>query len=148
MMRESKVEQHLVARVKTLGGEVRKVKWLGRRGAPDRLVLFPKSGGHWLVELKRPGLDAEDYQAREHRRLRAAGFTVLVLDTVEKIDEVFGWPTKKRRKKAWLVGLSAIPAWAKVGLSSGSTIAGTSTASTHTHRQRLPLYAVGGRQGT
>lgn len=95
-MRESKVEQHLVARVKALGGEVRKVKWIGRRGAPDRLVLLPdrwrpfRAPWHPLVELKRPGRDAEDYQAREHERLRAAGFVVLVLDTIEKIDEVFG----------------------------------------------------------
>lgn len=108
-MRESQIEKHLVARVKALGGEVRKVKWIGRRGAPDRLVLLPTWVGrertermtsplygspdrcaHPLVELKRPGLDAEDYQAREHARLRAAGFVVLVLDTIEKIDEVFG----------------------------------------------------------
>lgn len=110
-MRERTVEQHLVARVKALGGEVRKVKWIGRRGAPDRLVLLPtllaamvvKVGvtgddtqvdlpawHHPLVELKQPGLEAEDYQAREHERLRAAGFVVLVLDTIEKIDEVFG----------------------------------------------------------
>lgn len=98
-MRESNVEQHLVKKVKALGGEVRKVKWIGRRGAPDRLVLLPEplNGAtaelwqqHPLVELKRPGLDAEDYQAREHERLRAAGFVVLVLDTIEKIDEVFG----------------------------------------------------------
>jgi hypothetical protein len=92
-MRENQIEKHLVARVKALGGEVRKVKWIGRRGAPDRLVLLPLNrpvGQHPLVELKRPGLDAEDYQAREHERLRAAGFVVLVLDTVEKIDEVFG----------------------------------------------------------
>lgn len=102
-MRESKVEKHLVARVKALGGEVRKVKWIGRRGAPDRLVIFPRRRqwtvyyageqiviDHPLVELKRPGEDAEDYQAREHERLRAAGFVVLVLDTIEKIDEVFG----------------------------------------------------------
>lgn len=109
-MRERNVEQHLVARVKALGGEVRKVKWIGRRGAPDRLVLLSPEAGHRIavlnnafgreprnysrqhimVELKRPGLDAEDYQAREHERLRAAGFAVLVLDTIEKIDEVFG----------------------------------------------------------
>jgi hypothetical protein len=111
-MRESKVEAHLTKRVKALGGEVRKVKWIGRAGAPDRLVLLPyevthdlargyrtmlyfdsdniEAAQHPLVELKRPGKDAEPHQAREHERLRAAGFVVLVLDTIEKIDEVFG----------------------------------------------------------
>jgi len=38
-MRESDIEAHLVKRVKELGGEVRKVKWIGRNGAPDRLVM-------------------------------------------------------------------------------------------------------------
>lgn len=87
-MRESKVEQHFIRRVKTRKGEVRKVKWIGRRGAPDRLVLLPKIG-HFLVELKRPGKKAEAYQHREHERLRAAGFAVFVLDTKEKINKLF-----------------------------------------------------------
>jgi hypothetical protein len=86
-MREAKVEAHLVARVKALGGEVRKVSWIGRRGAPDRLVLLP--GRHVLVELKRPGGRPEPHQDREHHRLRRAGFEVLVLDTIEQINEVF-----------------------------------------------------------
>ena len=34
-MRESTIEDYLVERVKALGGEVRKVKWIGRHGAPD-----------------------------------------------------------------------------------------------------------------
>ena len=41
MIRESDVEKYLVKRVKALGGEVRKVKWIGRDGAPDRLVMLP-----------------------------------------------------------------------------------------------------------
>lgn len=40
-MRERDIEKHLVQRVKEMGGEVRKVKWIGRRGAPDRLVMLP-----------------------------------------------------------------------------------------------------------
>ena len=40
-MRESDIEKYLVKRVKELGGEVRKVKWVGREGAPDRLVMLP-----------------------------------------------------------------------------------------------------------
>jgi hypothetical protein len=40
-VRESDIERHLVQRVKALGGEVRKVQWIGRRGAPDRLVMVP-----------------------------------------------------------------------------------------------------------
>jgi hypothetical protein len=108
-MRESQIEKHLTKRVKALGGEVRKVSWIGRAGAPDRLVLLKgppsptlydmvESAGpqttlasamHPFVELKAPGKVAEPHQAREHKRLRAAGFIVLVLDSIEAIDEVF-----------------------------------------------------------
>ena len=41
MALEAKIEKYLCDRVKMLGGEVRKVKWIGRRGAPDRLVMLP-----------------------------------------------------------------------------------------------------------
>jgi hypothetical protein len=41
-MNERDIERHLVKRVKALGGEVRKVQWVGRRGAPDRLVMLPE----------------------------------------------------------------------------------------------------------
>lgn len=85
-MRESQVEAHLVKRVKALGGEVRKVKWIGRRGAPDRVVMLPDV--LFWVELKRPGKDAEAHQAREHGRMRRVGQVVYVADTIEAVDAV------------------------------------------------------------
>jgi len=89
-VRESLVEKHLVARVKQLGGLQRKVAWIGRKGAPDRMILLPEHApwfpGLTWVELKAPGLRAEDNQAREHDRLRAFGQRVVVLDTKEAID--------------------------------------------------------------
>lgn len=86
-MRESEVESHLVKRVKQLGGEVRKVQWIGRRGAPDRVVMLP-SGSVW-VELKAPGEKAKPHQQREHDRMRAMGQIVLVLDTIDAVEEWF-----------------------------------------------------------
>jgi hypothetical protein len=88
-MRESVVEAYLVAQVKARGGEIRKVRWIGRRGAPDRYVLLPDRMPAF-IELKRPGLDAAEHQAREHARLRGLNATVLVLDTIEKIDHWLG----------------------------------------------------------
>lgn len=38
---ERDIEKRLVQRAKELGGEVRKVKWIGRSGAPDRLLMLP-----------------------------------------------------------------------------------------------------------
>ena len=46
MAQEAKIEKYLCDRVKMLGGEVRKVKWIGRRGAPDRLVMLPEARKH------------------------------------------------------------------------------------------------------
>ncbi|MBR8070404.1 VRR-NUC domain-containing protein [Burkholderia cenocepacia] len=92
-MRESDIENYLVARVKALGGEVRKVKWIGRRGAPDRIVMLPARGGCrapltvW-VELKAPGVPPEAHQVREHERMRAAGQYVEVVDSFSRVDEV------------------------------------------------------------
>lgn len=97
-MRESTVEQYLTQRVKESGGAVRKVKWIGHRGAPDRLVMLPevKSRGpagtipseRFLVELKAPGKPLKSHQAREHKRLRDFGWRVEVVDSFERVDEV------------------------------------------------------------
>ena len=86
-MHERDVESHLVKRVKELGGEVRKVEWIGRNGAPDRFVMLP-TGCCW-VELKAPGQKPKPHQQREHERMRAKGQIVLVLDSVEAVEEWF-----------------------------------------------------------
>lgn len=101
-MRESDIEKYLVKRVKELGGEIRKVKWIGRQGAPDRLVMLPevevgRFGDAIWVELKAPGKAAtfpadahERKQAREHKRMRAMGQRVEVVDSLEGVDRVLG----------------------------------------------------------
>ncbi len=95
---ERDIEAHLVARVKEIGGEVRKVKWIGRRGAPDRLVMLPFRATFYAlaevgqttiwVELKAPGEKPKPHQAREHARMRAMGQQVMVIDSYEGVEEV------------------------------------------------------------
>lgn len=78
--RESPVEKHLVAEVKKAGGVAYKFVSPGRRSVPDRIVLLP--GGRLIfVECKAPGKLPRADQLREHKRLRALGFTVVVLDS-------------------------------------------------------------------
>lgn len=104
-MRESEIEKYLVRRVKELGGEVRKVQWVGRRGAPDRLVMLPLEQKEipvdWgftyvdmpvtvFVELKATGKKPETHQLREHERMRAMGQHVVVIDSIEAVDELLG----------------------------------------------------------
>jgi len=91
-MRERDIERHLVRRVKELGGEVRKVQWIGRRGAPDRLVMLPFQGKDprqrctiW-VELKAPGEKPEPHQVREHNRMFKMGQHVVVIDSIEGVE--------------------------------------------------------------
>jgi hypothetical protein len=115
-MRERDIEAYLVKSVKALGGEVRKVQWIGRRGAPDRLVMLPVIGERvgraayefraddekeavdnvlrglhsfmiW-VELKAPGKKAELHQLREHKRMEKMGQRVVVIDSLEGVDEL------------------------------------------------------------
>jgi hypothetical protein len=100
--REESIEDFLERRVRELGGETRKLGYIGRRRATDRLILFPNpnlyaTGIHFVVELKKPGL-AEDFprvtdghemaQWREHERLRKAGFRVYVIDTKKGVEKV------------------------------------------------------------
>ena len=86
MAQEAKIEKYLCDRVKMLGGEVRKVKWIGRRGAPDRLVMLTRLT-IW-VELKAPGKEPEPHQAREHKRMRDMGQRVEVIDSMEGVDNL------------------------------------------------------------
>jgi hypothetical protein len=107
--KESQIEHRLVQRVKELGGEVRKVKWIGRAGAPDRLVMLPptfdralvsklfevpvelleeRPGRTIWVELNAPGRKPSAVQEREHKRMRAMGQRVEVVDSYEGIEEI------------------------------------------------------------
>ena len=119
-LRERDIEAYLVKRVKALGGEVRKVQWIGRRAAPDRiamlglakavrrlqaLLIWHANGGPVDVEaavlelvglvsvwpeLKAPGEKPRPEQAREHERMRKMGQRVAVIDSIEGVDEVLG----------------------------------------------------------
>ena len=94
MKNEREVEAYLVRRCEAVGALTRKVQWVGRNGAPDRVVMLANGGLVW-VEVKAPGLAAkfpsnahERQQAREHERMRAVGQWVCVLDSVETINAV------------------------------------------------------------
>lgn len=106
-MREREIEAYLVKRVQAMGGEVRKVQFIGRRGAPDRLVMLPavvidvdgkpvigfsdrgvstRQARTFWVELKAPGKVGEPHQLREHERMRAMGQRVFVIDSLAGVD--------------------------------------------------------------
>lgn len=83
-MLEAKVEKYLDVRVQQFGGFTRKLEWIGRRGAPDRIVFLNRQV--FFVELKAPGKKAAPHQAREHERMRAQGAKVWVADSFDAVD--------------------------------------------------------------
>ena len=82
-MLERDIEEYLVQWVRDQGGETRKVGWIGRSNAPDRLVFLP--GRTVWVECKAPGKKPTAAQLREHAILRGAGQEVIVIDSMEGV---------------------------------------------------------------
>jgi len=90
---EAKNENYLRKRVKAEGGQIRKLRWIGRRGAPDDFVWWPGPRSAF-IEVKAPEGRLSVLQNREIGRLREDGFKVYVVfnfgDIDKMIDEVKG----------------------------------------------------------
>ena len=79
---EGRVSTALRHAVISLGGEIRKVQWQGRVGAPDWMAML--FGGAVFVETKAPGEVPRRSQMVEFSRIsRASGIPVLVIDRAE-----------------------------------------------------------------
>lgn len=93
-MRESKIEAYFVQQVEAKGALQRKLQYVGRRGASDRMVVWSVLSENTLyheglvdfVELKAPGKKPDGHQEREHERLRRLGCSVFVIDSYEAVD--------------------------------------------------------------
>lgn len=89
-MREKELEAYLVREVCKAGGRAYKFTSPGRRNVPDRLAVWPGSVMHF-VELKAPGKKLTAAQEREHERLAAMGFLVLVHSSKEQVFAYAKW---------------------------------------------------------
>ncbi|ERM17251.1 VRR-NUC domain-containing protein [Brevibacillus laterosporus] len=85
-MREKDIEAYLRKQVKAVGGRAYKFESPGNAGVPDRLVLFP-GGRAAFVELKAPGKKPTVLQLAQGKKISGLGFTVLVIDSKEGVDE-------------------------------------------------------------
>lgn len=81
---EKLVERKLVETVKVNNGLCIKLLCDYITGLPDRLCLFP-NGKIAFVELKTTGQKPRRIQLSVHNKLRAIGFRVEVIDTVEGV---------------------------------------------------------------
>lgn len=108
-MKESTVENYLVEQVEKCGAFVPKCVWLGRRGCPDREVVWPW-GDIDKVETKRSkGGRYEAGQERAHKEYAKRGVPVWLLRNKEAIDEYVRQRTGGYRAPAlWSVPVSAV----------------------------------------
>lgn len=85
--RESEIEKYLKQRVGDTGGKTRKVRWLDKNGAPDRLVWW-KFPHVCFVEVKAEGveIDWDGIQGREAARLLLDGWPLRVINSREGVD--------------------------------------------------------------
>lgn len=86
MISEKKLEKLLIKLAAEHGWLQRKVKWIGRNGAPDRVLM--SLGRIYWVELKTTGEKPTAQQAKEHARMRAEGQDVRVIDNEEELREL------------------------------------------------------------
>lgn len=82
---EATVELSAVAWAKAHGVLTRKLKWIGRRKAPDRIFA---PGRSVFIEFKRIDEDPDEGQAREIKRMRASGLEVHVVRTMSEFLEI------------------------------------------------------------
>lgn len=84
---EKVVERKLVEAVKANGGMCIKLLCDQLTGLPDRMCLFPN---HKIVfvELKTTGRKPKRIQLFIHDKLRALGFRVEVIDSVEGVEQL------------------------------------------------------------
>lgn len=85
--REKATEKALSTAIKSRGGWSIKLPAIHFAGLPDRLCLLP-GGVAFFVEVKSEGEKPRPVQRNVHRRLRALGFEVYIIDTPAKIYDI------------------------------------------------------------
>lgn len=81
---EKLIEKTLNAEVAKLGGWSLKLPCTYVAGLPDRMVLLPK-GVIFFAELKTTGKKATSIQKLIHKKIKALGFDVYVIDSLESL---------------------------------------------------------------
>jgi len=84
---EKHIETYLRDQVKKKGGLALKFVSPGFSGVMDRIILLP-GGKIIFVETKAPGKKLRARQAFVKRQFEALGFTVLVIDSKDKVNEI------------------------------------------------------------
>jgi hypothetical protein len=81
-MQERLIEKKVCDYGAKTGWLVRKLQWIGRHGAPDRLFML--RGLAIFIEFKQFKKKLTEHQRLEHERMAAAGMKVFKIDTVDE----------------------------------------------------------------
>lgn len=85
---EGIIQEYAMSELRKIGGLVRKLKYEGRNGCPDLLVLLP-CGIVWFIEVKKDEDTGPDpHQAREHERMRNRGANVFIVGSKSQVDSL------------------------------------------------------------
>lgn len=88
MTPEGRIQAYAMAEFKKLGGLVRKIRYEGRNGCPDLLVILPR-GLVVFVEVKKDERTGPDpHQTREHKRMRQRGALVYTVGSKMQVDKL------------------------------------------------------------
>ena len=87
---EDTIERSVVGIAEKHGWESRKLGWIGRKGAPDR--IFMRKGRAVFIEFKDPEGELAEIQAREIKRMRSAGLEVWIVDNIRGGLTILGVP--------------------------------------------------------
>lgn len=89
MESEKTLEKKVKKTVECLGGWCIKLLSSHTTGLPDRLCLLPK-GQLIFIEVKTTKKKPTKIQTCVHGKIKALGFTIEVVDSTQKIKELFG----------------------------------------------------------
>jgi len=103
---ERDVEAYFKRQWKAAGGGSRKLRWLCRKGAPDRFAWLPGLvASVFLVELKRPKGSTARIQQYEHKVLRKDGLQVYVVHTREAVDNFIRQAVDMHRERCRILSV-------------------------------------------
>lgn len=86
MTPEGKIAAALKAETARRGLFIRKLKWEGRIGAPDYIILH--AGRAFFIETKAPGEKPRPSQRAEFLKIAHEGFEVTVVDSEQRAQDV------------------------------------------------------------
>lgn len=84
---EKTIERYLITQVSMIGGLAMKFSSFISIGYPDRMILLDGAKVCW-AEIKTTGKKPTTLQRIRHESLKAFGFKVYVVDSIESVDEM------------------------------------------------------------